>query len=259
MVSITSAWVDPKQDRPLLEKFPKLAALIPDVEEAHQNLLKMQVASGGAPSGLAEIQAQEAEADAVHDRKLRGVYNVLTGLADLAEPPTDGPMYLALRDRLFPNGLQMTRVTYAAEAGAVEMVKDRLTPADRKLAKAIPLPSGKLQDQIDAWIEAGKRLGALEQKKSRLIAPTGPSRADVLAARNHWITVVSALLGNAGLEKKFTEVMAQQLFGLLHRLEAGGERGKANGDAGGAAKGAPGSADGSSTTPGDPSPAIKKP
>ena len=258
MVSVSAAWVDPKQDRPLLERFKMLQPLIPVIEKTHRNLLKTQVNVASGSSELAEIQSEETRVDALHDRKLRGTYNLLTGLADLAENAVDAQAYLDLRDRLFPGGLQMTKATYAAEAGAVEMVKDRLTPADRKLAKAIPVFKGKLHDQIDTWIEAGKRLGALEQKKSRVAAPAGPSKSDAASMRNAWIKGANALETTAGLEDGFDDAVHQKIFGLMERLLAASERRKGSSEGDGSGGGESTSGDSSPSASGDDKPDTKK-
>jgi hypothetical protein len=39
MRTISTYWLEDKQARALLEKHPKTAALLPDIEEAHQELL----------------------------------------------------------------------------------------------------------------------------------------------------------------------------------------------------------------------------
>ena len=246
MVSVTAAWVEAGPERNLLQGCPKLAPLLPDVEAAHQNLLATQAGPEQQNAALAELQKQEADADALHDRKLRGIFNLLTGLADLADEPSEAQKHLALRDRLFPEGLAGVRGSYLAEAGSVELAGERLTDADRDLARALPVLQGSLQQQIERWIEAGKNLGALERKRSTVSGVPGPTRADAARARNAWINVMNLFVGASGLEKKLDPQGREAIFGLLERAQASAEHRKGS--------------DGSSTPAGSPAPpAAPKP
>jgi hypothetical protein len=246
MVSISSPWIDPARDRPLWESMGTTAGLLPRLDAAHARLVSTQP-STTPPAELAGLQRREAEVDALHDRKVRGIFNLLTGLADLADAPADTQALLDLRDHLFPDGLQTSKESYAAEAGNVELVEARLTAADTALLGRTPVFGGTLQAQVHAWKQAGKSLGELERQKAQLPVAVGTSRAEAAAARNGWITVVNALVANAALDPAFDDAKRLKLLGPVDRLSTSAQRRQpagepasdASGDAAPAAQGTP--------------------
>ena len=127
MVTVTTAWLDPKEERPLLQSLPQAGALLPSLDKAHRGLLETQVAVDQVETELSLLQKAQAKLDARHDRKVRGPYNVLTGLADLADDEAEATSDLALGDALTPHGLEVVRWSYADEVSEAELVESRLT------------------------------------------------------------------------------------------------------------------------------------
>ena len=127
MLALSASWTDPERERPALEA-SVAAPLLPKLDAAHEGLVAtaQPAAVSEAERELSELQAKEAEVDRVHDRKLRGTYYLLTGLAELADDPGVADSRLALRDALFPAGLAATQRTYLEEAGDVEALPRRL-------------------------------------------------------------------------------------------------------------------------------------
>src|SRR6185369_11183192 len=87
MVSLSAAWLDPAHARTAIEALPTARAVLPKLEAAHRLLLKTQPdrSKPRTPPELAALQTEQAQVDAIHDRSARGVYNVLTGFADLSQ------------------------------------------------------------------------------------------------------------------------------------------------------------------------------
>jgi hypothetical protein len=199
MFRISKRWISDR--RPLLEGLPEGKALLPKIEEAHQGLLILSNRREDPPE-LTAIRVNQDGTDARHDIFLRVGFGKLELLIELSEDPNEKKMLLALRDFLFPGGLLMTTRSYDEEAGAAEMLEQRLKNEPKDQLKEIPIKRDySLQDLVNDYISHGKKLGELENQKKALLqnAPEGPSRAEVQKARHYWIRVARALETNLAL------------------------------------------------------------
>ena len=116
MIAITAPWVDPMRDQPFLASLGRLAPFIPNIVAAHNGLLTTQHQPHDN-TALKALQKAADDADALHDRKLRGVYNLLGALADLSDDPVQTQVLVELQTKLAPEGLSVSNLPYAAEAG----------------------------------------------------------------------------------------------------------------------------------------------
>jgi hypothetical protein len=228
MVTITGAWLDKTHELPLIESLPQAGALLPSLEKAHNGLLHTQHMGVQADTELSAIQEESSEADGRHDRKARGLFNVLTGFADLADDPVLAALYLALRDRIFLHGLKVIQWSYADEAGEAKLVDGRLTADDRALLKELPMPGGKLIDAHTARVKAGNKLGELERKRIALTSQPddaeAPTQGDVVRARNNWIRAVNAFVATLDLEDKLSEASWERIIAPLREAERRADR-----------------------------------
>lgn len=228
MVTITGAWLDRTHELPLIESLPQAGALLPSLEKAHEGLLSTQHMGEQADAELSAIQEESADADARHDRKTRGLFNVLTGFADLADEPVLAAAYLALRDKIFLHGLKVIQWSYADEAGEVKLVEGRLTADDRALLKELPMPGGTLIDAHAERVKAGDRLGELERKRLALTSQPddaeAPTQGDVVRARNCWIRAVNAFVATLDLEEKLSEAGWERIIAPLREAERRADR-----------------------------------
>ena len=172
------------------------------------------------------MQAAEAKVDVKHDRKTRGTFNVLTGFADLADDPELAVAYLALRDLIYPKGLDVVRWSYTDEAGEAELVDKRLSKNDKALLGKLPTPAGTLLDALKERIKAGKELGYLEKDRAALEAkaPDAPTAADAVRARNLWIRTVNAFVATLDLEEGLSDEDREKILGPLRRAEQKADR-----------------------------------
>lgn len=203
MIDVSAAWLDPARTRPALEKHPLTAALLPSLEEAHTGLVADDAppADDDRAKERARLYQQGVGLDQRHDRKGRGVFNLLTALADLTDDPDDAAGYLATRDAVFPEkNLTILAASWRSEAGNARRVHDNVL-ADRGHAaalRAIPLPGkGTLLDAARAFARAGLDLGVVEDQRVALEQPAAtPSdaRSGRVSARNRWITVANTLV-----------------------------------------------------------------
>ena len=226
MVTISGPWTDPTKDRPLVQSLPQAGALLPSLDLAHQGLLETQASSAQTNVELTRLQKAQGLLDSTHDRSTRGIFNVLTGFADLADDPEQAAAYLALRDAINPNGLEITRWSYTDEAGEAELLDRRLSSDQRALLAKLPAPSGTLLDALEVRLKAGRELGALEKVRAGLEkrGPDVTTAADAVRARNAWIRTISAFVAILDLEPKLSEADRERILGPLRRAESRAER-----------------------------------
>jgi len=221
MVVISSAWLDPHAERPILEALPQASALLPSIDKAHKGLLHSQSTGTTANVELAALQQRAAGIDAIHDKKARGSYGLLTALAEIADDPVMAEKLLALRDILYPDGLELVRWSYTDEAGDAKLVDKRLTAEHKALLKEIPVLGGTLFDVHMARVKAGKDLGEIEKERLALEhqAPDAPTPADAVRARNVWIRTTNALISMLELEENLSDGDRERLLAPLRRAE----------------------------------------
>lgn len=217
MIDLSHAWVNPQNDaHRCIARQAKLSALLDDLARAHARLLEVP-----PPPESPQRDALAAEAsakDAEHDRLAGGIYGLLTALGQL-DP--QGAELLALRDTLMPEGLsKVVHGSYRAQAGNARRVRAQLNAELRAGLKRVHLRRGTLLDHVEAWLDAGEALGALEEQRSRLDAASvpGPGRA-LNDARNVWIRTVNALESLAALAELDAD-SERLVFGALREAEA---------------------------------------
>ncbi|MEO1272880.1 MAG: hypothetical protein AAFX99_32735, partial [Myxococcota bacterium] len=204
MVQITAPLVDQDKVRPLLESFPQTAGILGNLDAVHQSLITLQRQASQLEELFATLVEQMTKLDQTHDRKLRGTYMVLTGLAELVDKPSQGQLLIGLRDALFPNGLSDVNRTYREEAGNVVLLEQRLTDPIRQRLEALVLLDTNLLNEVQALITAGKALGDKLEDRRQVEAQLANdseaiSPAQLLAARNAWIRTVRLLESNLEL------------------------------------------------------------
>jgi hypothetical protein len=236
MLMVSERWVSEKLDQPLLGSVPVLAAMAPMIVEAHKGLLDAQRAAepGADAKELAELSAKGGELDQLHDRKGRGAWKLLDGLAELADTPDEAAHYTALRDRVLPDGVSMLQLSWMAEAGNVEVLDRALkgTGLAQELA-AVPLPGKKLTllDAVKTHVSAGRRLGVIEARRGVIddVAKSaktadGAVTKPLTRARNQWIRVVNAVLTNLDLVPDLDDAVRSAIVGPYLRAEQAADR-----------------------------------
>ena len=199
MAGVSSPWVDPLRDRPLLLAIPMVAPLMPAMDVAHQDIVSIGSISVGLDHEL-KVLSEEAEMwDGTHDQKMRGVHNVLTEWAMLVSAPVVRATLLDIRDRLCREGRAGTRRTFLAEAGNVDIVEQNVDDEMRATLSTITCGGITLADEMNNWFEAGHRLGRIEQHRAQLTtkmkANTTPA-GEISRIRLAWADVVHAILTN---------------------------------------------------------------
>lgn len=226
MVTVSERWVDPEREKPILQRYPLTAALIPHLVKAHTNLVVFQRASAETQGEIAAVQKEQAALDAEHDRKIRGVFSFLTSLAELSDTEGRARHYLDLRDKLLPDGLRAVQRSYVDQAGEIVLLEGRLDDGAKRALADIGTPEGPLSLHVQAWMKAATRLGQLEEKRldlARSASIDDTRKSDVLRARNEWIRVVNGLKSNLLLDQASDEDL-YRIFRHLDAAEAKADR-----------------------------------
>jgi len=169
VIAVTDQWTG--QLQPVVLSIPELVPLLPRVQEDHDALV--QGRAGSSAEVLLRGLSEQAESlDTRHDHLQRALSFSLRGAieAALGQDPPDLNFAITVEDaheRLFPNGLDIIKASYEAEAGnAVQMVHLAKTELTEVLA-AIPAAKDKTALGLVEHIgKVGASLGATEQKKS---------------------------------------------------------------------------------------------
>lgn len=187
MSEISWPWVtEGNPARAAMERVPLLAALWPQVQEAHAGLLALRACVDDPRAR--ELSERQAALDSQHDDYVRGLHGALTSLAQI---PGASSELLALRDQLFPQGLTHIKHSYRGEAGHGAMVAARLDDTLRARLRAVTLHDRNLLDLTQEWLALARQLGQVEEQRARLI-PASPSPAwEINRARLAWIRMAN--------------------------------------------------------------------
>jgi hypothetical protein len=227
MIFVSDRWLHDADVNALWKQAPEAAGLLPHIERAHQDLVAVQqsVVDESAEK-IKELRQQTADVDKEHDRLIRAIFWILSGLNEAASTPEEGVPFLRLRNLLFPLGLAETKRSYFEEIGQAKSARDRLTHEHVTLLRSIPLPNKeKLSKLVDQWQTMAEKLSALVQQIDTLekesSADTQKVRPiDILRARNQWIRTVHALRSSLELTTSLNDTEQQRLVGLLNKAEA---------------------------------------
>lgn len=211
MVTITGALVDPERERPVFAKYPRLWPWLADIEAAHQGLYEIEKR---APSpALAAMNERASLLDAEHDRRARGIHEVITGLIDLSEDADEASRLTELRDQLFPSGRSIVNRSYLDQAGEAELLDSRLSESSRKLLGEVMVHRTLLGKHIHLWRKTALDLGQLEAERTRLAKDEKAQELTTLGkARNAWVSAMNALLYVIEREKELTQEDRRRLL-----------------------------------------------
>lgn len=210
MLEHSQRWLHARRDD--LEGIEGTSGALALVERAHAAL--EQAARQGAPTAdeLHRLTMELGQLDLLHDRRVRGVYHILTGLGEALDDEALAQRYHDLRNDLLPAGVNTTLLNYREQAEAAATAADRLDADGKDLLRAVALPDDStLLAQVEEWLATGRELGALWKKRQEVKDRSGAAGApDIARARNHWIgaaRVLRAALDAAQLPKDEREAL----------------------------------------------------
>lgn len=194
MIAVSGQWL--QQDRAVLASQPALLHPLERIEEAHETLLMAQKRQGTVEKAVMELTQSLTAEDAYHDRKLRGVYYVLTGNAEIADDPRVREQLLAAREALFPLGLSSMQRTYREQAGNGKIAEGQFVGEVQASCDSIVLQGVSLSQVTRDWLGAAQRIGDMNAQRNRIAKDEddGIDAGEQHQARLAWIKAVNALL-----------------------------------------------------------------
>lgn len=228
MIAISAAWLDPARERPLFEDHALLAPLLPRLQEVHGQLVSFEQRKAAAPiqANIRDLTTALVELDATHDRLARGIYGLLTSLAELSEDTSSRAVLLDVRDDLLPAGLREVQRTYLEQSGNLRRVREHVLTARRDVLRTIPLPAGDtLADAVEAWADTGLQFESLDARRRELqrdrdeVVPAIPH----VEVRHAWGRLANAVIAAADLEGLPRAALAR-LLGPLQDAEGKADR-----------------------------------
>ena len=165
MLDVTRAWLQEPTWRALLERDDALVGIVTRLEYIEDTLQNTQSEHLEAAEQLREQTLRMGRLDQLHDRKARGLYHTLTGLAELTDDLAEAHRLLDLRNVLFPLGMSVTMLGYQAQAEEAERARARLSERGRADLGAIFIGDASLEAAVDAWLDAGQALGRLHASR----------------------------------------------------------------------------------------------
>ena len=222
MIAISDPWVDVVKDRPLLEACPVTAGIVPVIADAHNEVLRMLVASDDVDEKARALTEKVQAFDGVHDDKYRSLYSLFTAMAAVSEAPRRAALEEA-RDLLMPEGMLGVQRSFLAEAANVEVARKRLTPQIRTLLLETVVGARTMLDLFNDLVAAGRELGEAERERARFAESSAASRVsarDLQQARYRWIRTVNALTALLELDYDFSEALRTRILQPLRAAEA---------------------------------------
>lgn len=224
MVAIGTRWLDPNHERPIIERYPLGRAVLEHIARAQTRLIDFQRKSTTTEEVLRTMSERLAALDNRHDRLVRGIYGLLTSLAELEDDEKEATRLLDLRDELFPEGLRAVTRSYLDQAGETAILQRRLDDRTKSALLSISTPKASLYRYVENLIHVGRRIGDLETERVTLAKTSNDTtRADVVRARHEWIRTVNALRASLELDGVTPEDY-KRIFGPLEEAEAKADR-----------------------------------
>ena len=218
MLRISGRWLGEQRER--LAKIEEARGALAMLGRVHPALEEAQSEEeGGEADELQRMTMKLGQLDLVHDRRVRGVYHVLTGLSEALDDEEAAHAFGALRGRLLPAGVNTTLMSYEDQAAEAARAQAALDAPARELLSSVALPDGStLLSQVEGWLEVAAELGQLWVRRQEARVQAGASASGgVLRARRRWISAANLL--RAGL--RAAEIDEATRRELLDGLEGG--------------------------------------
>ena len=196
VVAIIAAWVDPKRNRPLMERISRTAPFLEELDDLYAELGRLQLTESVNSKNSKELTKQAGALDATHDQLYKGVFGMLTLVSELTDDADYAQKLIGTRDRFFPSGLKGISQTYLAESGYAAMAEMKVTDDDKTLMADITYKGRTLLQDFEDWVSTGKALGEVEARRTRLKDgedDTGTTAGDLRDARIAGIRLVDMI------------------------------------------------------------------
>ena len=221
MNRVSAGWLGSEQ-QPIIAKVPQLAAIKEDIQEAHQNLALYVPAVVPKSPALLENRNKAKGEDVTHDRKTRAAIHLILAAKVLAETEDTANQLQRVLDEVFPDGFGSTSKSYEEEAGAADLLQQRLKDETRGILKGLTFQGTNALEVVEGSINAGLALGQLEGQKRQLEQEISeiavPSAGDAKRAQYDWIDTAKLVVKNATRALKKQKLSQKEHDALLAPL-----------------------------------------
>lgn len=234
MLQVSKGWLE-TDDAKILRSIEQVSGWLKSLRTAHGNLQKQDATRSAAVGVLAKVSAEQERVDGTHDRLLRGMWHVLTGLEMLApELKVATGAFASLQTQLFPSGLSMTMASYPDEAAQSDLARKRLSDESKALLD-VAIGPRTFGDLVDAWLNAAKTIGKLEDERNAIVGATAEAKSqsvNLRDARNGWMKVVNLIQQNLEAldDKDLAPHVRTRLLATLRHYEERAAKGVATVD-----------------------------
>lgn len=164
-----------KNCQALFAQYPLLSVLQSFIQDTRDVLVKSNAQLLDSQPLLSQWQETARNLDSRHDAFNRSLYSLLGASIDCTEDPQERQNLLSLRDTIFPLGLRINRLSWAAEAGESERLHVQLADPtlQQQLAAVRLIYNGREVDGLTlarAIVSVGHELGELLRKISHVQA-----------------------------------------------------------------------------------------
>jgi predicted DNA-binding protein len=228
MLHLTQGWLDPQGGLPILEKHDLTRGLLDRLRSNRTAMMTASRLSNEWEQQLEALSKEQAVLDQAHDQQVRGMYLILSAMAELAEDSTMATELLELRDWLFPQGLELIRKSYVEESGHSGHIEEELSPERRKKLKTIGWKFSKyetnLLQEVDRWLDAGRELGKKENEKLQVQSQREENKDQNISpsinlVRKEWVRLTQALRSNLELLEDISNSERKIVLGMLDKQE----------------------------------------
>jgi hypothetical protein len=217
MISVTRPWVENgSAERLVLESMPGPAGLLPVTEAAHSALLASL--SDAEAERLGVLLDELGLSHLRHDDLARIIFYTMQAHQFLHRGVPEARAILDTQTMMFPDGLQIVRVSYRESAGRAEVRSSQLTAERRSLLASIPVKGATLLDLVTEWNQVGTHLGTIQDQRATP-AVGANERPNGRQVRDRWVRVVRAQI--SALELETTEHPdAQRILDRIANIQA---------------------------------------
>ncbi len=236
MIALLTPLVRPGKRRKAFLSIQEIAVLDAKAKTAHAALLASQPPELSQIPEVKDLNDQGRRVDVLHDDLARALslgleaHELQLRIAEPPQPERAESCKIA-RARIFPDGLSIINSSWLSEAGNAERVAHLIHKEEKwigDLLKSIAAVNNTTHyDVCLRWIDSGKELGALEQKRDAVLAKlVGQAKATKAPqeARGMFFRVVSAILYNLDVSDAPAEHIEEVRGPIVRASDRAGKR-----------------------------------
>ena len=188
----------------------------------HKESVKFATQYTKLPQPLRDTIEECFSLDSLYDRKLAGLYSMLTAVSTTTDNRLLSETLLHTRNTLFPEGILGETYSYLRQESYVIVSNMRISIEARELLKGITYNGCNLLDDFTEWVFIGKRLGVLEKIWERQLDAYDVSALSPPELRNlriTWRNLLDETRSIIGCARRIAQSDRVRLLGDLTEIE----------------------------------------